>query len=76
MKKIIALGGSNSKNSINKTLATYTANLVTNAEVEVVDLNDFELPIYSIDDEQEHGVHDIAEKMLATIQAADGLVVS
>jgi NAD(P)H-dependent FMN reductase len=76
MKKIIALGGSNSKNSINKVLAIYTAGLVDNAEVEVVDLNDFELPIYSIDIELEHGIHDIAEKLLATIQDADGLVIS
>ena len=49
MKKIIAFGGSNSKNSINKELAAYTANQINNVEVEVLDLNDFELPLYGID---------------------------
>lgn len=76
MKKIIALGGSNSKNSINRLLAQYAASLVNDAEVETVDLNDYELPMYSIDYETEHGVHDIAEKLLATIHEADGLVIS
>ncbi|NQY07133.1 MAG: NAD(P)H-dependent oxidoreductase [Flavobacteriaceae bacterium] len=76
MKKIIALAGSNSKHSINKILATYTANLIEGAKVEVLDLNDYELPMYSIDYEMEYGVHDIAEKMLSTIQSADALVVS
>ena len=33
MKKIIALAGSNSKHSINKILAAYTANLIEGAEV-------------------------------------------
>ena len=37
MKKIIAFGGSSSRNSINKQLATYTANLFQNAEVEILD---------------------------------------
>ena len=41
MIKIIALGGSNSKHSINKKLAVYTANQIANAEVTVVDLNNF-----------------------------------
>ena len=33
MKKIIAIGGSNSKESINKRFATYTANKIDNGEV-------------------------------------------
>lgn len=40
MKKIIAIGGSNSKNSINRALATYAVNQVKNAETMVGDLND------------------------------------
>ena len=42
MKKIIAFGASSSKTSINKQLATYAANLFKNAEVEVLDLNNYE----------------------------------
>ncbi|ARR05668.1 NADPH-dependent FMN reductase [Vibrio campbellii] len=37
--KIIAFGASTSSTSINKTLATYAANLVEGADVQVLDLN-------------------------------------
>ncbi|WP_452227001.1 NADPH-dependent FMN reductase [Lacinutrix cladophorae] len=76
MKKIIAFAGSNSKQSINKKLAVYTANLVENCEVEVLDLNDFELPIYGIDYETENGVPDNAKVFLEKIKSSDGVVLS
>jgi len=47
--KVLAFAASNSKNSINKQLATYTANLVENAQVEILDINDYEMPIFSED---------------------------
>jgi NAD(P)H-dependent FMN reductase len=50
--KIIAFGASPSKNSINKKLATYAAHLFENAEVEVLDLNDFQMPIFTVDIEK------------------------
>ncbi len=49
MKKIVALAGSNSRNSINKKLITFASTLVHSAEVIIIDLNEFELPIYGID---------------------------
>lgn len=76
MKKIIALGGSNSKKSINKMLATYTANQVENAEVTVIDLNDYNLPLYGIDHETEVGIPENASKLNSVLESADGLVVS
>ena len=76
MKKIIAFGGSNSKNSINKELAAYTANQINNVEVEVLDLNDFELPLYGIDLENEHGIPDNAQLFLYKIKLSDGIVLS
>jgi NAD(P)H-dependent FMN reductase len=51
MKKIIAFGASSSKDSINKQLATYAAGQFKNASVEVLDLNDYEMPIFSTDKE-------------------------
>jgi len=57
MKKIIAFGGSSSKNSINKQLATYTATLFPNVFVEVLDLNQYEMPVFSVDLEKEQGLH-------------------
>ena len=76
MKKIIAFAGSNSKQSINKQLATYAANQIKDATVEVLDLNDYELPIYGIDYEQEHGIPDNAKVFLDKIKASDGIVLS
>ena len=76
MKKVIAFSGSNSKNSINKALATYTANQLSNVEVEVLDLNDFELPLYGIDYEIAHGIPDNAQAFLDKIKASNGIVLS
>lgn len=74
--KIIAFGGSPSKNSINKKLATYAASLFENAEVEVLDLNDFQMPLFSVDVEKEIGQHPLAKDFLDKIASADILVVS
>lgn len=76
MKNVIALGGSNSKNSINKALATYAANRIDGASVEVLDLNNFDLPMYGIDHETEHGIPNDAHRMASLIDGADGLVIS
>jgi len=74
--KIIAFGGSPSKNSINKKLATYAASLFENAEVEVLDLNDYEMPLFSVDKEVIIGQHPLARAFLDKIALADILVVS
>lgn len=74
--KIIAFGGSNSTQSINKHLATYAASLFANAEVEVLDLNDFAMPVFSVDLEKEIGQHEVAQSFLNKLKEADILVVS
>lgn len=74
--KIIAFGGSNSTKSINKMLATYATNLFENAEVEILDLNDYEMPLFSVDREKVVGQHETAKKFLAKLAEADILVVS
>ena len=76
MKKIIAFGGSSSKNSINKQLATYAANLFQNVEVEILDLNDYEMPVFSVDKEKENGIHNLAHDFFAKIGTADFIVLS
>ena len=76
MKKIVALGGSNSRQSINKELAEYTANKIVDSETIVADLNAFELPLYGIDLENEIGIPDNAHKLNALLEDADGIVVS
>ena len=75
MKKIIAIGGSSSRNSINKQLAVYAANLFKNAEVEVLDLNDFEMPVFSVDKEKEQGIHSLAHDFYAKLRELDDIGV-
>jgi chromate reductase len=74
--KIIAFGGSPSRKSINKKLATYASSLFENAQVEVLDLNDFQMPLFSVDIEVEIGQHPLAKAFLEKIATADLLVVS
>lgn len=74
--KIIAFGGSPSKNSINKKLAAYASSLFENTEAEVLDLNDFEMPLFSVDKEAVIGQHPLAKAFLEKIAKADILVVS
>ena len=76
MKKIIAFAGSNSKNSINKQLATYASSLVNKVEATVLDLNDFPLPIYGIDEETENGIPENAQKFFDLIKSSDGVILS
>ncbi|NER13459.1 NADPH-dependent FMN reductase [Leptobacterium flavescens] len=76
MKKIVAIGGSNSRSSINKTLATYAARQIDNSEVVVADLNDYALPLYGIDEEKDNGIPEDAHRFNELIASADGLVVS
>lgn len=76
MKKIIAFAGSNSSDSINKQLATYTASLVENTQATVLDLNNFDLPIYSKDLEAKEGVPENATKFLDLLKEADGIIIS
>jgi len=76
MKKILAFGASNSKNSINKKFARYAANQISDVEVNFVDLNDFELPLYGIDREKENGIPEQANQFAQLIESSDGIVVS
>ena len=76
MKKIIAFGASSSKTSINKQLATYVAGQFENASVEVLDLNDYEMPIFSTDKETESGIPVLATDFYNKLGTADLLVIS
>lgn len=74
--KIIAFGGSNSTKSINKMLATYASSLFENAQVEILDLNEYEMPLFSVDIEKEIGQHELAKKFLEKLSTASILVIS
>ncbi|WP_367755179.1 NADPH-dependent FMN reductase [Flavobacterium sp. WC2430] len=76
MKKIIAFGASSSTTSINKQLAVYAAEQFKNATVEVLDLNDYEMPIFSMDKETANGIPELAKDFFAKLGSADLLVIS
>ncbi|MBU2929834.1 NADPH-dependent FMN reductase [Winogradskyella psychrotolerans] len=76
MKNIIAFAGSNSSTSINKQLVTYASHLVEDASVTVLDLNDFEMPIYSADRDINTGFPKEAIDFVAHIKNADGIIIS
>lgn len=74
--KLIAFAASSSSKSINKKLATYAAGLVEGAEVEILDLRDYDLPLFSTDKEEELGQPEAAKKFLHKIGSADRLIIS
>lgn len=76
MKNIIALGGSNSKDSINKQFAHYAASLISGVNVQNLDLIDFSMPMYGIDLENEKGMPEAAKKLTELILNTDGIVLS
>ena len=76
MKQIVAFGASSSKKSINKDLASYAASVIEDANVLILDLNNFEMPIYSIDYENDHGIPEKAFKFKEKLKTADGIIIS
>ncbi|MDC4170074.1 NADPH-dependent FMN reductase [Photobacterium damselae subsp. damselae] len=74
--KILAFGATNSRNSINQQFARYAASLVPNAEVEVLDLNDYELPIFSFEREEQLGQPELAQKFYKKLGEADAIIIS
>lgn len=74
--KVLALAASSSKTSINKQLVTYAASLIGNADVEVLDLNDYEMPIFSEDKEKELGHPEAAKRFFQKIGEADAVLIS
>ena len=76
MPLVTCFAASSSRNSINKQLVTYAASLIAAAEVEILDLNDYELPLFSVDREAELGQPELARAFLQKLQASDALIIS
>ncbi|RRD79831.1 NADPH-dependent oxidoreductase [Alloprevotella sp. OH1205_COT-284] len=74
--KVLAFAGSSSRNSINKALVKYALSLVSDVEVIWADLNDYEMPIYSVDREKEGGIPPLATKFKEKITEVDAIVCS
>lgn len=74
--KVIGLAGSNSSTSINKALVKYTLSKLEGHDTELLDLNDFEVHIYSPEREAESGIPDLTNSLAEKISAADLIVIS
>ena len=84
--KLMAFAASNSSHSINRQIIDYAIKLLESGlidgvdagalEFETLDLNDYEMPIYSIDREQAAGIPQLAHDFYNMIGAADALLIS
>lgn len=76
--KILAFAGSNSSNSINKRLVTSVSKYYKEPDdvIEILDLNDYEMAIFSKDREKESGIPQLAYDFAAKIDEADFLLIS
>lgn len=74
--KLLAIGGSNSKKSINKAFAYYTAQLFNNASISKVDISELNIPIYSIDNENELGIPKEVNEFAKKIDESDLIILS
>ncbi|GET46163.1 NADPH-dependent FMN reductase [Capnocytophaga felis] len=73
--KVIAFGASTSKTSINQKLAEFAAKQISN-DVEVINLRDYEMPLFSVDKEKEEGIPAKASDLLNKWQSAEVIVIS
>ncbi|MCC5903765.1 MAG: NAD(P)H-dependent oxidoreductase [Halomonas sp.] len=74
--KVLAFGTSNSKTSINKKLAFYAAQKINNSDISLIDINDFEMPIFSEEREKEFGIPESAHNFYKAIGDTDIVVMS
>ena len=76
MKKILAFAGSTSSTSINKQLASFAAENLEKTAFDIIDLRDFNIPIYSQDEEKENGLPEDAKRFSALFEQYDGIILS
>ena len=78
MPKILAFAGSTRKASINRRLLEATIPLVraAGAEVTMVDLSEFEMPLYNGDLEAENGLPESARRLKRLMIEHDGMLIA
>lgn len=76
MKNIIAFGASNSSKSINQQLAKWSSEQISDVDVRILNLNDYEMPIYSMDREQSSGIPELAQQFKNMVDESNGIIIS
>jgi len=74
--KVLAFAASSSTKSINKKLVTYALSFLKGVEIELLDLNDYELPLFSEDKEEEIGQPILAKEFFRKIGESDAVIIS
>jgi len=74
--KILAFAGSNSSTSINKKLVVHASSYFLGDDVKLLDLNDYEMPLYSTDRELSDGIPQLAHDFARKIDGSDFLIIS
>lgn len=74
-KKILAFAGSNHAMSINHQLVEFTASLLGDMEVKVLDVRDWEIPMYSINMDPDQTPEKILE-LISLIKEYDGFIIA
>ncbi len=80
--RVLAIPATNSRNGLNRQIVGAAAKLLESGElgveatVDILDLNDFEMPIYSTERQNEGGFPEPAQRFLDRIGSADALIVS
>ncbi|WP_284462299.1 NAD(P)H-dependent oxidoreductase [Chryseobacterium sp.] len=73
--KILAFAGSTSSTSINRELVKFVLKDFQNEEINLIDLNDFTMPVFSVDLEKK-GFPDEAHHFLKVIEECDVIICS
>ena len=73
---IIAFAASTSKNSINKQLVAHTLTHFPEHSTTLLDLNDYEMPLFSVDSEKEDGYPEAAHRFITDLAPADLVIIS
>jgi len=73
--KILAFAGSTSSTSINRELVKFVLKSFQEEEINLIDLNDFSMPVYSVDLEKK-GFPEEAHNFLKQIEEADVIICS
>lgn len=78
MIKLLFLAGSSREDSMNKQLALLATKLVKQTDIEAtfIDLNDYEMPLYNGDLEDEKGLPENAKKLKQLFVDSDGFFIA
>jgi NAD(P)H-dependent FMN reductase len=76
MKKILVFSGSNSSTSINQALCRFAATLISAHETKVIELRDYQSPLYNADIEKNEGIPEETHHLLELFHQHDAFMIS